>query len=135
MSLRRYGELGGRAGNDGRNPPRATIGGGRVAPGTLAFLACCRRRLEPRSTGMRCEAKSCRAGLAMKIRRWLRRDRRMQSWCARLLGWCADRLSAREGLKDEHRSAAVQANEARLGVVDLGIAVGGLRMDLGPCME
>ena len=84
---------------------------------------------------MRCEAKSCRAGLAMKIRRWLRRDRRMHSWCARLLGWRADHLPAREGLKDEHCSAAVQANEARLGVVDLGIAVGGLRMDLGHCMK
>jgi hypothetical protein len=59
----------------------------------------------------------------------------MHSWCARLLGWRADHLPAREGLKDEHCSAAVQANEARLGVVDLGIAVGGLRMDLGHCMK
>ena len=34
VALRRYGELGGRARDDGSDPPRASIGGGRVAPGT-----------------------------------------------------------------------------------------------------
>ena len=36
MVLRRYGELGGRVCDDGSDPPRASIDGGRAAPGTVA---------------------------------------------------------------------------------------------------
>jgi len=40
MALRCYGELGGRACDDGSAPPCASIGGGCIAPGTAALSAC-----------------------------------------------------------------------------------------------
>jgi len=40
MTLRRYGDLGGRACDDGGEPPCESIGGGGVTPGIAAALAC-----------------------------------------------------------------------------------------------
>src|ERR1019366_9466380 len=82
------------------------------------------RHLEPRTTGMPRKAKARHAGSERRrAGRWLEHDRRSHSWCVQLLGWRADRLPAHKGLKDEHRCAAVQTDEARLGGLDLGVAV------------
>ncbi|GEM_PF-4440980 len=70
MTLRRYGELGGRVRDAGSDPPRASIGGGAGAPSIAAasaFWFPTSRATEHRSA-LRDEVMPCRLW-AMKSRR------------------------------------------------------------------
>ena len=71
MALRRYGELGGRACDDGSDPPRASIGGERVAPGTAAASAF------GLPTSRATEHKNALPGQAMPCRLWATKTRRV----------------------------------------------------------
>src|SRR4029450_8632011 len=54
-----------------------------------------------------------------------------RGWCSRrvrLRRGCANHLPAHKGLDDEHRAAAVPAQEARLGSASAGVGVGSLRV-------
>ena len=71
MALRRYGELGGRAGNDDSDPPRALSDGGRAPPGTAAFLASWL------ATSRATEHRNTLQGEVMPCRLWAMKNRRV----------------------------------------------------------
>ena len=127
-ALRRYGELSGCVAMTVANRPCASTVSGDVARDTAAASASWLRHLEQREHGNALQGEVMPSRLwAMRSRRVIARWRtRLHSWCVKLSWRRADRLAAHEGLKDEHRGAAVQAEEARLGVLDLGVAVLGL---------
>ena len=78
------------------------------------------------------KAQPCRAGSGRRRAGGLfEHVRRLHSRCVRPLGRRADRLPAREGLKNEHRGTTVQADEAWLAGFDLDLAVVGLRGGCG----
>ena len=83
------------------------------------------RCVEAQGVGSQRQAKGDRAGSGdEEPADCLRAGRWWPSWQVSRRRWCADGIAAQEGLQNDHRGAAVQADEGRLDGVLVGNSCG-----------